>query len=221
VLRLACVVVVLAGCEGVFDVHDVDAVHTVDAPSCKASTNVVDGFDDAMTPCGPVGLPFVMGGAGLSEGSGLLTIFENASGPSNGGCYYYGVPIDAGGVFVATEQALATPHGYTVLTLKFGTSQGVFVGVVDGGSLVFESYDGSTSYAPAQTYVPQAMRFWQMRLETTGDVIAEYSSDATIWQLFGTAHGVAVPNVVEVDIGAGDAAEGSTRAIFSHLNVCP
>ncbi len=206
--------VALGGCDALFHV---EAVTAIDAPvpKCVASMVIADSFDGTM-PCMPWGNATNMS---VTEGNGMLGITPQAQ--SFAFCESTGTEtFDSLGFFVEVDQVLATPGGYTSLMIRDNTTWKLSI---EHSNTQLSFLENSATHLNDLPYDAQAMKFWRLRADpTSGNTVAEFSSDAIAWNELGRTTDFFSRSVyLELLAGQAGTPLGTDTAVFSHLDVCP
>jgi hypothetical protein len=208
---LVASMVVLAGCDAVFDLELVgDSQPPIgELPAFCADPYVFEDFEDPDVPGCGVAFPF---GDVRREDGELVLAVPDAS--SNAGCSTPERPLTANGIFMRVTQRLEVDFAYTGLVAYSGEES---VAIIYNGRLQLhiqrDEYDKRGDLADPPEW-------WRLR-RAGSDVVAETSETGTTWSELAR---VALPGfgTVVVDFVAGIEPNraGSGTARFAAFGIC-
>jgi len=215
-VRGLLLLVMLAGCDGIFDIVGVDSVGGVDggeSPGLCASTQLRWTFDvDGAEPCdGKFGA--------VSQHDGALYVTTDGS-VSAGGCTVYTpIAFTANGVYTHVTEYFTPPSTYTTLKVRSNSDTQVPFDATlsfEGGRLILLTGGVEKGYIAA---MPGWIRLRQ--LDGGSDIIGEYSADASTWTMVGRFTAALLPSTFAVDVTAGvnDMTTPATAA-YDELGIC-
>jgi len=225
---MKALLILLAGCDGVFGLDTVPAraadasVIDVapDAAVCVDGAADVERFDDpSATPC-PWGF-FDHGGFDYSIANGELSLTPMPSfAGAQAGCGSFGaVAFDSFGQFI---ELAAIGGGYSYLFFRITWPDGSVSWLQQNGTGIDYRGPGGTNLGTV-TFDATATRFLRFRPDTDG-VVAEYSADARTWTLIGLDP-TPPPATVKPEFEYGTPGPGGepnpTTAVIAGLNACP
>jgi hypothetical protein len=214
---LAFAVLVLAGCEHVFDVSPIGDGSPISSGPCKMLA-ISDDFGGP-TPCGNWGTTTGTGMVAETGGNLMLSGTRLLNDPT--GCTAKTTIDFSGPIFVAVPTVTQPGDTYVVLNAQVAdrTVMSPLIGYNYGYlGLIDLNLGNVNSSVP---YVASKMLWWRLRPAPEG-VWAEYSGDGHAWTALGLDPGTPPAQVtIAVAAGVNCPAYDPGTAVLQHLDVCP
>jgi hypothetical protein len=222
-LRGAVVLMLVAGCDMLFQLDHVDRVDDalvpgdvpLDVPGGGCASPIIDDDFTSQTPCDTWGTKYENLGATVFTGGSQLTIQPAAMAQSSGGCASRAlVPFGTGGIAVDVADVLSGGKGeYTELHI-YDTVPTTSIGVANNTLIA-----GNSNVL----YSATMMHWWRLR-PSDNSIEAEYSADGISYQAFAKIPlPGAPPPTVSINLigGLDNNPAFGNLAVFRRLLVCP